>query len=163
VVITYKQLQSLEFPLYVLPHDNWECSDGLLFIDGRVVDDKNQGGVSLGQRRLQTPHPVLPLSKQLNSIQGILKQTSRTFVDTKGRPFIYEKTIRCTLKYYKITKIEKKETESILWLKNVGSPFSVPRPPETGYNYAGILLLGHLPWILYEYSQSAKKDTWRKV
>jgi len=163
VVITYKQLRSLEFPVYVLPHDNWEYSDGLLFMEGQVVDDKNQSGDSLGHRRLQTPHKVFSLNKKIDSIQGILKQKGKTFVDTKGRPFIYDKTLRCTLRYYKIKNIENRDVESILWLQDVSSPFSVPRPPEPGYGYAGILLLRHLPWILYEYSQSAKKDTWRKV
>jgi len=163
VVITYKKLKNIQFPVYLLPHEDWSFSDGLMFMEGKVVDDRNQEDNSLGKRRLFTPHELFPLSRSVDSMQGLLKQTEKTFIDTSGRPFIYEKTKRCDLKYYKIKKKELRDTYTLLWLEGVNSPFTVPRPPEADMLYAGVLLLHGLPWILYEYSEQAKKTTWRKV
>jgi len=44
-------LLKLDFPLYILPHDNWSFADGLLFLDGQIVDDRNMEGNTLGKRR----------------------------------------------------------------------------------------------------------------
>jgi len=164
MVITYKSLLKLDFPLYILPHDNWSFADGLLFLDGQIVDDRNMEGNTLGKRRLQTAfRDLYPLRSQIESFQGMLKQNVKTFIDSQGRPFIYEKTIRCTLRYYKIRKTELLDDYCLVWLAGVAPPFTVPRPPEKGFSYAGILLLGGLPWTLYEYSEKARQDTWRKV
>ena len=55
MVITYKNLHKLVFPVFLLDSGNWDTSDGLLFIDGEVLDDKNQKRKTLGARRVQTP------------------------------------------------------------------------------------------------------------
>ena len=163
MIITYKKLKTIQFPVYLLPHENWSFSDGLMFLEGKVVDDRNQGAETIGRRRLFTPHDLFPLKNSVDSIQGLLKQTVKTFIDTSGRPFIYEKTKRCDLKYFNIKKKELRDTYTLLWLHGVNTPFSVPRPPEPGIFFAGVLLLHGLPWILYEYSEHPKKTTWRKV
>ena len=107
MIYTYKSLLKLDFPLYILPHDNWSFADGLLFLDGQIVDDRNMEGSTLGKRRLQTAfRDLYPLRSQIVSFQGMLKQNVKTFIDSQGRPFIYEKTIRCILRYYKIRKTE---------------------------------------------------------
>ena len=93
MVITYKTLDKVRFPVYILPSGNWDKADGLLFLDGELVDDKNMPGDTLGVRRIQTPYKeLMPLRRQLISPQGILKQKSKTFIDSNGTPFIYEKT-----------------------------------------------------------------------
>ena len=163
MIITYKKLKNIQFPVYLLPHENWSFSDGLMFLEGKVVDDRNQGAETIGRRRLFTPHDLFPLKNSVDSIQGLLKQTVKTFIDTSGRPFIYEKTKRCDLKYFNIKKKELRDTYTLLWLHGVNTPFSVPSPPEPGIFFAGVLLLHGLPWILYEYSEHPKKTTWRKV
>jgi hypothetical protein len=164
MVITYKTLDKVRFPVYILPSGNWDKADGLLFLDGELVDDKNMPGDTLGVRRIQTPYKeLMPLRRQLISPQGILKQKSKTFIDSNGTPFIYEKTKVCKLSYYKIKKVERKEVASILWLKGVNFPFTVPRPPEDGMTWAGVLHFHGLPWMLYEYSENKKPDTRRKI
>ena len=163
MIITYKKLKNIQFPVYLLPHENWSFSDGLMFLEGKVVDDRNQEADTIGRRRLFTPHDIFPLKNSVDSIQGLLKQTVKTFIDTSGRPFIYEKTKRCDLKYFNIKKKELRDTYTLLCLHGVNTPFSVPRPPEPGIFFAGVLLLHGLPWILYEYSEHPKKTTWRKV
>ena len=164
MVITYKTINKIRFPVYTVGSSNWELADGLLFIDGEVVDDKNMPGSSLGIRRLETPHPNLyRLNKQLWSIQGILKQNAKNFIDSNGNVFIYEKTMWSQLKYYKIKRIERKEVASVLWLHGINFPITIPRPPASEMMYAGLLHYQGLPWVLYEYSEDRKEDTRRKV
>ena len=67
------------------------------------------------------------------------------------------------LKYLKISKVELKESATLIRVRGHNSPFTVPRPPEVGYTWAGILHLKGLPWMLYEYSETKLKDTKRKV
>jgi hypothetical protein len=69
----------------------------------------------------------------------------------------------CTVKYFKIKRIERKEVATVLWVQGIPSPFTVPRPPEDGMIWAGILHYHGLPWLLYEYSETKKPDTRRKV
>ena len=164
MVITLKTVNKIKFPVYVIPSGNWDRADGLLFLDGELVDDKNMPGDTLGIRRLQTPHKnLLRLTKQLNTHIGLLKQPTRTFIDSNGTPFIYEKTKMCTVKYFKIKRIERKEVATVIWVQGIPSPFTVPRPPEDGMIWAGILHYHGLPWLLYEYSETKKPDTRRKV
>ena len=45
----------IKFPIWVLNSDNiWE-QDGIIFIHEKALDDTNQKGDTIGQRRLQTP------------------------------------------------------------------------------------------------------------
>lgn len=164
MVITYKSAQKIEYPVFVLSSGNWDLIDGLLFLDEKVLDDRNMEGKTLGLRRIQTPHKdIYILKRMVSSYNGILKQTQKYFIDNLGRPFIYEKTKFVQLKYIKIKKVEQKEVASLIWLKGHNSPFTVPRPPEVGYTWAGVLHLHGLPWVLYEYSETKLKDTRKKV
>lgn len=164
MIITYRDVPHVTFPVYRLPHDNWSYSDGLLFLDNQLLDDTNMSGETLGIRRVQTPFTDLfPLKNALTSHIGILKQTGKTFIDSRGDPFIYDKTLMCRLKYYKIRKVDRKEVASLLWVKGINFPFTIPRPPEEGRTWAGILHLNDMPWMLYEYSETKLKDTRRKI
>ena len=164
MAITYKELKKLDFPLFFLPNDDWSKSDGLVFINGLVLDDKNQKGVTLGARRLTTPQaPLWKLTRHVDSIEGLLKCGHKNFIDSKGRLFTYEKTKFCPLKYPKIKKVVRKETASVLYLHGVSTPFTIRRPPEALIQYAGVLYLAGAPWLIYEFSPSKKKDTIRKL
>ena len=77
--------------------------------------------------------------------------------------FLYEKTHSSSLKYYKIRKVERKNSASVVWLKGINFPFKIPRPPNADTSWAGVLHLSGIPWILYEYSEFQKSDTRRKV
>lgn len=164
MVISFRSIKKIEFPVYKLFSSDWELADGLLFVEGKLADDKNMPGRTIGVRRVQTPFKeLLPLKHQIDTLAGIIKQSTPYFIDSLGRPFIYEKTQSCTLKYYKISKIEKKDVASVLWVKGINFPFTIPRPPEQGMLWAGVLHFHGLPWILYEYSETKLKDTRRKV
>ena len=164
MIVTYKTLDKVTFPIFILPSSNWELTDGLLYLEGELVDDRNMPGTTLGQRRLQTPHKgLMTLRKSINSLVGILKQSTLCFIDSNGFPFIYQKTKMLSLRYRKIRKIDKKTTASILWVEGWKVPFTIPRPPEPEMLWAGVLFLREYPWIIYEYSETKKKDTRRKV
>jgi hypothetical protein len=164
MVIGFRQIPKLVFPVFLLDSENWEESDGLLFLNNKVLDDTNQSGKTLGARRVQTPHRNLHILKyMITSPNGLLKQKTKYFIDNSGRPFIYEKTTMLPLKYLKISKVELKDSATLIRVKGHNSPFTVPRPPEVGYTWAGVLHVQGLPWMLYEYSETKLKDTRRKV
>lgn len=164
MVLTWPNLHKITFPVFILPSSNWDLTDGLLYLDGELVDDKNMSGTTLGQRRLQTPHKgLMTLRRSIDSLVGILKQEHYYFIDSNGVPFIYQKTERLQLRYRRIRKIERKTTASILWVEGWKAPFTIPRPPDPSMLWAGILLMKGFPWIIYEYSENRKKNTWRKV
>ena len=52
MVITYKTIGHIAFPAFPLPSSNWEEQDGLLYLDNKLLDDKNMKGKTLGRRRL---------------------------------------------------------------------------------------------------------------
>ncbi len=164
MVLTFKNIQKIKFPVYPLLSGNWSRSDGLLFLDEKIIDDRNMKGDTLGIRRVQTPHKSLyPLKYQVDNFRGIIKSDKKHFIDTHGLPFIYEKTEFCKLKYYKIMKVVKKDICALLYLEGVKSSFILPRPPSSDIRYAGVLHYHNLPWVLYDYSEEWKKDTTRKV
>lgn len=164
MIVTYREISRIKFPVYSLPSNNWHRTDGLLYIDGVIVDDKNQPGATMGIRRLQSPHSnLLPINRMIKTHLGILKQSTKTFIDSNGTPFMYEKTKMCALKYLEILKVDRREAACLIWLKGIKQPFTVPRPPAHGMLWAGLLHLHGLPWMLYEYSEEQKKDTRRKV
>jgi hypothetical protein len=95
MVITWKKLGSIQFPIFALPSSNWEEQDGLLYIDNRVVDDRNMSGKTLGRRRLQTPiKDLLPLRGSIAAPVSLIRQTRiKTFIDSAGTPFIYKSSL----------------------------------------------------------------------
>lgn len=162
--LTWKQFSKITFPAYPLPNDNWYSADGLLFVDGMLVDDKNQPGKTLGIRRMQTSFKdLLPLKKAAETLLSIIKQPAGSYIDSTGKCFTYEKTKYCVLKYYKIHRIDKKGVASVLRLKGVKFPFTIPRPPPPTMNWAGVLHLDSYPWLLYNYAPEKYKDTRRKI
>ena len=164
MVIGFRSIPKITFPVFLLDSENWEEYDGILFIDNKVLDDRNQEGKTLGARRMQTPHKNLQeLKYMVEYPNGLIKQRTKYFIDNSGRPFIYEKTTMLSLKYLKISKVELKDSATLIRVKGHNAPFTVPRPPEVGFTWAGILHVQGLPWMLYEYSETKLKDTRRKV
>lgn len=162
--ITYRDFRRVTFPVYRLPSDNWYSEDGLLFVDGDIVDDKNMSGKSLGIRRAQTYfEKLLPLKKSIETPVALIKQTGGPYIDMAGKCFIYEKTKFCQLKYYKIKEVEQKISCSILRVHEIKFAFTIPRPPQPGFSWAGILHIDNTPWLLYEYAESRLPTIRRKV
>ena len=74
MIITYKTINKIKFPVFQLPNSNWSTQDGLMFIDREIVDDKNMRGETLGLRRIQSPFTMMKLNRSVNNIIGIIKQ-----------------------------------------------------------------------------------------
>jgi len=164
MIVTYRTVNRLSFPVFLLPSDNWDIQDGLVYIENGLLDDRNMPGDTLGIRRLQTPQKGLwKLSKAVDTLAGIIKQRTHYFIDSKGILFTYEKTKYCRLKYYRVRKVERKIVASLLWVEGIKSPFTIPRPPKESSIWAGILHLDDVPWMLYEYSMEKHPNTRRKV
>ena len=164
MIVTWKDFAKLQFPLYPLPSDDWFETDGVLFINNMVVDEKNMPGETLGVRRVQCGRrDLLPLKKAILDISDLLKCKTKFFIDAKGNPFIYSKTYNSRLKCYKIKRVEQKGTASLLWLENLSCPFTIPRPPLNNPTYVRILHYKGEPWLLYDYVRDFHKPTYRRV
>lgn len=154
MIVTYKEFNLINFPIFALPSDNLEVIDGLLKCDNRIVDDRNQIGETLGIRRLQTPHKLLPLKKCYEDIPGLIRAKNRVFVDNKGYCFIYERTKFCTVTFHKIVKVSRKNIATVLKISGSNFPIIVKRPPPLGMDWVGMLNFNGLPWVPYEYSEN---------
>ena len=164
MIVSYRSLDKIDFPVFKLPSDNWSVSDGLLFVDGRLIDDRNMPGETLGMRRIQTPLKLGKLNRSINSIIGIVKNPGNTpYIDNKGRIFVYEKTQMCDLRFHKLKDVKRKGHGCSVHVFGVQTGFAVPRPPEQDVEWAGILYFHGLPWKLYEFSDNRKKNKKVKI
>lgn len=164
MIVNWKDFHRLKFPLYLLPSDNWFEADKVLFLNDQVLDEKNMPGKTLGIRRIQCGRrDLLPLRKAAMTLPELIRSRSKFFIDSEGNPFIYDKTYNSRLKTYKIKRIEKKDTASLLWLQGCSAPFTVPRPPLDNPPFVRILHYEGEPWLFYDYVWTKEKDTYRRV
>jgi len=121
-------------------------------------------GQTLGLRRVQCGRTDLfKLKRAVLDVPTLLHTSAKAFIDSKGKPFVYEKTLSSRLSCYKISRIEGKNTASVLWLHGINFPFTIPRPPVGNPGWARVLHLGSSPWMLYDYVSRRNKDTYRRV
>lgn len=156
------KLEDIIFPVYVLHSDEVEIKDGLLYCDTQIVDDKNMKGKSLGIRRLQSPHKSLyPLRYMIKDFRSLNKHGGKFFIDTRGKFFRYIKTTKMDIKYKKVSKVEKKDIITLIWVEDIPFPFEEVRPNNSAY--VGVAYINKRPSFIYEFSSEKKKDTWRKI
>jgi hypothetical protein len=164
MLITYKNFDKITFPVFRLESDNLEMADGILWSDNRVLDDRNMPGATLGLRRLQTPFKdIVPLPWSIPTVVNLIRNRGGSYIDSTGLVIYYEKTKMVKLAYYKIRKIQPQKTHSLVWVSNLNFPFTVPRPPDAGLTWAGILHINDFPWLLYEFAEKKLKRTIRKI
>ena len=76
---------ALKFPLFVVHTDNVELVDGLLWIEGEVLDDTNMKGDTIGKRRLQSPmKSMYPLKYMIEDIPDLLNHQGKHYIDNSG-------------------------------------------------------------------------------
>lgn len=164
MILTYHNFGKIVFPAFKLPSSNWSTVDGLVFLDGKILDDRNMEGQTLGARRLQTPFSnLINLKKCVTSAVGLIKNAESAYIDNAGHLFLYKKTLMVPLRFYQIRKILRKEVSSVLWVHGINFGIRIPRPPPSHCNWAGFLHIQNQPWMLYEYSSEKPKDTRRKI
>jgi hypothetical protein len=144
-------LRRTEFPFFVLSSKELRFEDGLVLLNEKVVDDRNQPGKTLGQRRLHSPHKLFPIRKCVKNFIELLDSKDKSFIDSRGNTFTYIKTKTVTVRSYEILKKISKETFTVIVCKNVNSFFAVPRFPRSA-EWAQIIELDTLPWKLYSTS-----------
>jgi hypothetical protein len=148
----------------VLPSCNWFVKDKVLFLDGQVLDERNMPGKTLGVRRLQSGREdLVTLKKAITNIQSLISCKTKFFIDFKGNPFIYEKNLTSKLVCYRILRVDIKDKQSLLWLRGVPTPFTIPRPPSEDVSWARVLHIGDSPFMLYDYASYALKTTYRRI
>ena len=161
----FEDIKTIRFPVYPLPSTDWYMQDKVLFIDdGKVLDDKNMPGNSLGVRRLQCGRlDLCKLKKAYPDFNSLINGKHKVFIDSNGIPFVYKKTINSPLIHHTINKIEPKQDHSIVWLNHVHSPMSIPRPPYGDARYARVLYYKGFPWMIYDFVMERGKDSYRRV
>ena len=156
--------EELIFPLYIIHSDNIELIDGILWLDDHVLDYNNMDVKTLGRRRIQSPmKSIYPLRYMIEDEIGLMRHRGKTFLDSGGRVFNYEKTETCKLHYHKILKREKKTIATVLWLKDCPFPFAEKSPPSEELTWAGVLYREGVPWRIFDFATEYKKSTWRKI
>ena len=166
MIITYARIRKITFPVFIVPKGHWEELDGLLLLNGTLVDDTNMSGKTLGIRRLQnTGRELCELRHSIYNHVGLIKRSSNTrYIDIKGVVFYYSKTRTCKINYMRISKLESKDgITTIMWVKGIKTPFTLIRPPEPGRDWAGIIYLGKFPWMVYDFSMDARPPIRKRV
>ncbi len=164
MIVNYKHLELINFPIFGLPSDDVYDSDGMLMYEGLVIDDKNQIGGTLGARRLQSPQPLLKIQKYYSDLSMLLSaKNQRVFIDNLGYFFVYERTKFTKIKYHKILNVIERDVATILKVHDVSFPIIVKRPPPTGRSWVGILYLNNRPWLPYDYSVGYCASKRRKI
>jgi hypothetical protein len=137
--------------------------DGLLFVEGRVIDDTNVPKTTLGHRRLLSGHEMAPIRMVREDDIALIKDNgdNNWYLDYNGSVFKYRRTRQETIVSHKITKIIKKDFYSLVLLKDVNFPILVKRPPVE--LFARVLYYKGLPWKIYDYTNEAKKPVRKKV
>lgn len=162
---TFKDIKSIQFPVYALPSSDWYRQDGVLFMnDGKVLDDTNMPGSTLGIRRIQCGRKDLQtIRRAYTDFPSMLSSKKKIFIDSAGIPFIYSRTLNSPLIHHKVKRIELKEDCSIVWLNLVPSPFTIPRPPYGDANWARVLYFKGAPWLIYDFASERGKDSYKRV
>lgn len=165
MIITYKNISDVVFPCFLLPPGDLIFRDGLVFLNGKIVDDRNIEDEILGRRRLETPHKNLfGLRNSIPSKEVLFKNKGNTrYIDRLGHIFIYKKTLYCDIISHKIKRIDRKTIASLVWVSKINFPFKVSRPPPSEYTWAGILYLKQNPWLLYDYFTEKQHTYKRKI
>lgn len=160
----FKDIKSIKYPVYPLPSDDWYYQDGMLFLDGKVLDDTNMPGPSLGVRRLQCGRTDLRrIKKAYPDFQSMLTSKHKIFIDSNGVPFIYQKRLNSPLIYHRVSRIESKDDCSVVWLNLIPYPFKIPRPPYGDPIWARVLYYKGSPWLLYDFADKKGKDSYKRV
>lgn len=177
----HTKLSEIHWPVFRLGETEPTQRDGLVFyythyVDElnsetatiRVVDDRNLPQANLGLRRLALKvagEPLFPIRTAIYFLADLVKLAKSTtwFVDSTGRVFHYEKTVRAKLTTKRIKQVLPAQGLGCVFeLVGLSSRFkAIQRPSET-QQYARVLQLG-MAHIFYGFCETHKPDSWRMV
>lgn len=157
-----KVLRRTQFPFYEISTDEVRYEDGLVFINEKVLDDRNQKGDTLGQRRLLSPHKLWPIRKRIANFVELIDCKHRHFIDNRGFYFTYNKTKLVNVVSHRILKIISRGNYSQLFCKDINFFFAVPSVSRAA-EWAQVIHIDNLPWKLYSTSENRIKEHRRKI
>ena len=135
----------------------------------RVVDDTSVSGSTLGLRRLKlksdpkvTLFPIRTAIYFLSDLVKLAKSTS-WFIDSSGRVFNYEKSVRAKLTTKRIKQVlPASGLGCVFELQGLSSRFKAIQRPSENQHYARVLQLG-MAHIFYGFCDTHKPDSWRMI
>jgi len=167
-------LHNIEFPIYNITENYikiWEELNVVYILTNSgtyILDNKNLGGETLGERRLHINNDLYIPRKTYYSVTQLIRSNKTLFLDNKGNIFRYKKEKFVDLKYYKIKKIkeiinkDKLISECVITLQGIEYPIKINCNEAFEAKYVGLL---HTDFgiVLYEYSAEKKTNTRRKI
>lgn len=149
-----------------------EDTDGSIIQNNKVlfIDDTTLPGSTLASRRLQLGAlgvPLLKLNRAFFFIGDILKvaEKGRWFIDTNGKIFTIQKTLRVPLKFHRVSKLFNIPTGgAVIECKNIATRFKTLFYPTIPIEQLHAGILEHSKGlILYGLYDKKHKDTWRMI
>lgn len=165
----YKNIFDIQFPIFpvALNFERIWTEDNITKIETAsgvyVLDNKNIQGDTLGKRRLRINNSKLYIPRGVvHSIGQLIRSKYKTYIDNTGEVFKYIKHTTVPLKYHKVDRIIETEHGCVLHFKDIHNPIILSCRNAHGIEYVG-LLHTNIGYILYEYSETIKANTWRKI
>jgi hypothetical protein len=153
--INWKYIKNVAFPVFKLRSSEVHYYRGVLYIENKIIDDRNLEGDTLGKRRLKIlEEEKYYLKGAALDFVGLLQANHRHFITNKGQAFTYIKKKRCKVKSFKIKDVLHKDSFSVVKLEGIKLDFSVARPPPLGYLWASVIFINEFPWEIIEYSEN---------
>lgn len=156
---TITNLSQVSFPVFRLTNRKPEIKDGVVYYSNtylnqddntlstniKIVDNLEEPGVTLAQRRLAMTAksaPIYPLRVAIYYLGDFIKlaKSNYWFIDNNGKVFTYKKTTSVKLRFRKVRSvIPSKTTGSIIEVEGLPDRFKTLFIPKDHLKYAGIL------------------------
>lgn len=162
--------KNIKFPIFVIgTYAKLWSENNVLFLKSESgiiykVDNKNLPYKKLSQRRFK-----IPKKERYNFIATffnyaqLIKSGKKLFIDSEGKLFKYKKDRRVSLVYKEIIKRKNVEGKGfLLYVKGLTTPFTVSALIYNFEKYIGLLVIDD-GYLIYEFSNEKKPNTWRKV
>ena len=162
-------LSDLQFPIYAIAKNYkriWEDLN-VLYIETDsgtyVLDNRNMEGDSLGARRLRLKGSDMFIPRKVYyNVSQLVHSSYKDFIDNSGKVFKWKMSTNVPLKYHKVRKLVETDNGCIIHLKDIEFPQLVNCRIAHVVKYVGVLHTND-GYIVYEYCEAQKKDTYRKI
>lgn len=163
---TYQDFYRITFPVYRIPANAHSTAEGIIYnIQGQIVDNRNLPLETLGRRRLHIENPA-PLKQMFMDYPALLKArklSHNRFIDSKGGLFTYRRTRLAIVNTHPVSSIDRKISASVIKVRGIHQPFIHASPPIEDPEFAQVVFLDQIPWIIYSFSSLPEQSFKVKV
>jgi len=163
-------LNKITWPIYEIRKHRkiWE-KNNVLYIETEfnieyVLDNKNLKGNTLGMRRLRLKDiegiTIYNLKKVCFTMYDLLQCKNKYFIDSAGILLNFNKKTRRNLIYKKVIDTDIQDNYVFAFCEDIFKPIKIPFIPYIMPRYLGLLKIDG-DYLLYELSETRKKNTWR--